>query len=112
MINFGFTSLVKIVAISTAIVAISGLGYKLYRTIQLSGQYEVELAVQKKSIENLNNTIDNLRRERELIDQIVTQRDKQVKQLEAELEDITKDLGDDAKDLAPSSIRELLRRLK
>lgn len=85
--------------------------YKGYSIIQQNGEYKSVIATQNETIKNQTDTIEKLKVDVILRENIIAARDVQVEQLRQDLDGLTDDLGEGSDDLAPQSLREVLRRL-
>lgn len=107
-----FSSNIKWVVIGLGIIALSGMGYKLYNTIKENGSYQVQLDVLNKSLQNQQKIVKELEMDARLVQDTIATRDNKIEELDKQLYNLTNDLGPTASDAAPESIKELIRRLK
>lgn len=100
-------------AISYVVIAIiiASVSYKLYSIIDENGQYKAQIALLEYNIKTKDNQIDSLREAFKLTNELVTERDKELKDLIEKMKDNLINLGDDADDQAPESLKEYFRRL-
>lgn len=100
-------------AISYVVIAIiiASATYKLYSIIDQNGQYKASITILEENIKLKDNQIDSLREAFKLTNELVTERDKELKDLIEKMRDNLTNLGVDADDQAPESLKEYFRRL-
>jgi len=102
----------KWIVIAIAVVAALGVVHKLYKTIQENGEYKVIVETQQEALKNKQEMIDGLNRERKLREEVIADRDEELKALEEKYETVTDNLGSDADDQAVDSLKEYFKRIQ
>ena len=83
----------------------------LYNTIKENGIYESKIAILEHNAKVKDNQIDALRESFRLANELVVDRDKELRALEEKMHGNTDNLGSDAGDQAADSLKEYFKRL-
>lgn len=93
-------------------IAVMYTGWRAYEIVKQNAEYQVHVAALQAEVSIKEKQISGLESQIRLINEIIEQRDKEVKQLEDKLDQITFGLGVDENDPVPFSIQELFERLQ
>lgn len=106
-----FTGNLKVIIYFLIASMIATAGWKLYSVIEQNGLYKSHIAILEHNNKVKDSQIDALRESFRLANELVVDRDRELRELEEKMKGNTDNLGSDADDQAAESLKEYFKRL-